>query len=95
MPINEQDRNTTAPISREAAYNHIKFTDNSKHTTGHGPAHLKDKIQPHPPEHRNQSPPPGDPHKPLNQPHLLGADTKNNGSYKPAACENETSNTVR
>ena len=26
----------------------------------------------------------------MNQPHPLGADTKNNGNYEPAACEKET-----
>ena len=40
--------------------------------------HQKDKIQPHSPEHRHQSPPPGSLHNPLNQPYQLGADTKNN-----------------
>ena len=63
-------------------------------TTGRSPAHQKDKIQPHPPEHRHQFPPLGILHKPLNQPHPLGADTKNNGNYEPAACEKETPNTV-
>ena len=46
--------------------------------------------QPQPPEHRHQSPPPGSLHNPMNQPHPLGADTKNNGNYEPAACEKET-----
>ena len=65
-----------------------------QNTTGCGPAHQKDKIQPHPPEHRPQSPPPGSLYNPLNQPKPLGADTKNNGNYEPAACEKETPNTV-
>ena len=30
---------------------------------------------------------------PLTQPYPLGTDTKNNGKYKPAACERETPNT--
>ena len=51
-------------------------------------------MQPHPTEHRYQSPPPGSIHKSLNQPHPLGADTKNNGNYEPAACEKETPNTL-
>ena len=55
-------------ISREAAKNLSKVTDTPKHTTRHGPAHQKDKIQPHPPEHRHHSPPPGSLHNPLNQP---------------------------
>ena len=50
-------------------------------------------MQPHLPEHRHQSPPPGSLHKPLNQPYPLGTDTKNNGNYEPAACEKETPNT--
>ena len=37
---------------------------------------------------------PGSLHKPLNQPHSLGADNKNNGNYELAACEKETPNTV-
>ena len=94
MPNNEQDRNTTPSISREAAKNHNKFTDTTKHTTGRGPAHQKDKIQPHPPEHRHQSPPPGSLHNPLNQPYPLGTNTKNNGNYEPAACKKEKPNTV-
>ena len=61
-----------------------------KHTTRHSPAHHKHKIQLHPPEQRHQSPPSESLHKPLNQPHSLGADTKNNGNYEPAACEKET-----
>ena len=44
------DMNTTPPISREAAWNHNKVTDTPKHTTRCGPAHHKDKIQPHPPD---------------------------------------------
>ena len=52
------------------------------------------KIQPHPPEHRHQSPPPGSLHNPLNQPYPLGADTKNNGKYKHAGFKKETPNTV-
>ena len=52
--------------------------------TGYGPAHQKDKIQPHLPEHKHQSPPPGSLHNPLNQPYPLGEDTKNNGNYEPA-----------
>ena len=81
------------PISREAAENHSKFTNTPNHTTRCGPAHQKEMIQPHPPEHRHQSPPPGSLHNPLNQPHPLGAHTKNNGNYKRAACEKETPNT--
>ena len=59
----------------------------TKQSTGHSPAHQKDKIQPHPPEHRHQSPSPGSLYNPLNQPYPLGADTKNNGNYEPTACE--------
>ena len=55
---------------------------------------LTRKIQTHPPEHRHQSPPPGKLHKPLSQSHQLGADTKNNRKYEPAAWEKETTNTV-
>ena len=58
--------------------------------TGLSPADQKDKIQPYPPEHRHQSPPPGSLHRLLNQPYRLGADTKNNGNNKPAACKKET-----
>ena len=65
---NEQERNTTPSISKEAAYNHKKATDTPKHTTTRGPAYQKDKIQPHPSEHRHYSPPPGSLHNPLNQP---------------------------
>ena len=82
--------NTTSPISREATENHTKFTNTLKHTTGCSPAHQKDKIQPHPPEHRHQSLPPGSLHNPPNQVYPLGADTKNNGNYEPAACKKET-----
>ena len=94
MPNNQQDRNTATPISTEAAQNHNKATDTPKHTTRRGPAHQRDKIQPHPPEHRHQSPPPGSLHNPLKQPQLLGTDTKNNGNYELAACEKETPNTI-
>ena len=69
-------------------------SDTPKHTTRRGPAHQKDKYQPHPPEHRHWSPPAGSLHNTLNQPYPLGADTKNNGNYEPAACEKETPNTV-
>ena len=31
----------------------LKVTDTPKHTTGRGPAHQKDQIQPHQPEHRH------------------------------------------
>ena len=55
------------------------FTDTQKHTTRHGPAHQKDKIQPHAPEHRHNSLPTGSLHNALNQPYPLEADTKNNG----------------
>ena len=54
----------------------------------------RDKIRAHPPEHRHQFPPPGSLHNPLNQTYPLGADTKNNGNYDPAACEKETPNTA-
>ena len=96
MPQDKQlaRENTTPPISREAAQNHTKFTDTPKHTTECSSAHQKDKIQPHLPEHRNQSPPPGSLHKSLNQPYPLGADTKINSNYEPATCEKETPNTV-
>ena len=94
MPNNYQDRNTNPPISRDVFQNHTKFTDTPKHTAGHSPGHKKDKFQPHLPEHRHQSPPPGSLHKPLNQTYPLGADTKNNGNYEPAACKKETPNTV-
>ena len=70
------------------------FTDTPKNTTGHNPAHQRDKIHPHPPEHRHQSPPPGSLHNPMNEPYPLGAETKNNGKYAPAVCEKETLNTV-
>ena len=53
MPNNKQDRNTTPSISTEAVKNHSKATDTPKHTTRRGPAHQKDKIQPHPPEQRH------------------------------------------
>ena len=53
MPNNQQDRKTTPSISTEAAENHNKATDTPKHTTRRAPAHQKDKIQPHPPEHRH------------------------------------------
>ena len=94
MPNNYEDRNTTPPIRREAVQNHNKFTDTTKHTIGCGTSHKKDKIQPHLPEHRHQSPPPGSLCNPLNQPHPLGTDTKNNGKYEPAACEKDIPNTV-
>ena len=45
-------------------------------------------------EHRNESPPPGSLHNPLNQTKPLGADTKNNRNDKHAACKKETPNTV-
>ena len=44
------------------------------------------------PEHRQQSPPPGSLHNPLNQPYPLVTDTKNNRNYEPAACEKKTPN---
>ena len=95
MPNNVQDRNKTPTISREAVYNNNKVTNTPKHTTRGGPAQQKDKIQPHPPEHRYQSPLPGSLHNPLRQPEPLGADTKNNGNYESAAFEKkETPNTV-
>ena len=53
MPNNYQDRKTNPAISREAAENHNKATETPKHTTKCGPAHEKDKIQPHPLEHRH------------------------------------------
>ena len=34
------------------------------------------------------------PTQPTNQPYPLGADTKNNRNYKPAACKKEIANTV-
>ena len=95
MPNNQQDRNTAPSISRQAAKNHNKATDTPKYKTRRGCAHQKDKIQPHPPELRHQSPQTGSLHNPLNQPQPLGTDTKNNGNYEPAACEKETPNTVR
>ena len=48
MPNNYQHRNTTPPISRDAAKNHTKFTDTPKHTTG---------LQPCPPERQDLAPP--------------------------------------
>ena len=51
-----------------------------QHTTRHGPAHQKDKIQPHPPEHRHQSPPPGSLRNPMNQPYPLGQTPKTTGT---------------
>ena len=72
----------------------VSSQDTPKHTTGRSPAHQKDKIQPHPPQHRYQSPPPGSLQNALNQTYPLGADTKNNGNYEPAACKKETPNTV-
>ena len=83
-------------IGKECAMyclNH-KFTDTPKHITGGDPAHQKDKIQPHSPEYRHQSPPPGSLNNPLNQIYLLGADTKNNGNYEPAGWEKVAPNTV-
>ena len=65
-----------------------------QNTTRRGPTHQKDKIQPHPPEHRHQSPPQGSLHNTLNQPYPMETDTKNKGNYKPEACEKETPNTV-
>ena len=56
------------PLAERLPKNHNKVTDTPKHTIGCSPAHQKDKIQPHPPEHRHQSPPPGNLHNPLNQP---------------------------
>ena len=61
--------------------------ETTKHTIRGGPSHQKDKIQPHPPEHRHQSPPPESLHNPLNQPYPLGTDTKNNRNYEPADCK--------
>ena len=72
----------------------IISSDTPKHTKGRGLAHQKDKIQPHPLEHRHYSPPPGNLHNSLNQSYPLGADTKNNENYEHAACEKETPNTV-
>ena len=88
-PKNKQDRNTTSPTSREADWNYNSFTDTPKHTTRHSPAHQKDKIQPHPPEHRHQTPPPGSLQNTLNQSYRLGAETNNNRNYEPAACERD------
>ena len=67
MPNNEKDRNTATSIIREDALNHIKATDNQQNTTRRGAAHQKDKIQPHPPEHRHTSLPPRSLHNPLNK----------------------------
>ena len=87
MPNNQQDRNTTPPISREASRSHTNFTNTAKHTTRCSPAHHKEKIQLHPQEHRHQSLPPGSLHKPLNHLHPLGEDTNNDRNYERAASE--------
>ena len=47
----------------------------------------EDKIQPHPSEHRHQSPPPRSLHNPLNQPYPLGADTKNKGELQTCSLQ--------
>ena len=94
--------NTKQPARQEHKPTHYhigclsptKFTDTPKRMIGHGPVHQKEKIQSLQPEHRHQSPPPGSLHKPLNQPHPLERDTKNNGNYEPAAYKKETPNTV-
>ena len=52
------------------------------------------EIQDLAPTTRTQSLTPGNHHKPLNQTHRMGADTKNNGNYDHAGCENKTSNKV-
>uniref|UniRef100_A0A8C9BMM0 KRAB domain-containing protein n=1 Tax=Phocoena sinus TaxID=42100 RepID=A0A8C9BMM0_PHOSS len=44
--------------------------------------------------HRYQSLPPGSLHKPLDQSHPLGAETRSKRKYDPAACRKETTNTV-
>ena len=99
-PVLDTPCNTTSKTGTQlqplagSCLNHTKFTDTPKYTTKPDPAHQKDKIQPHSPEHRHLSPQPGALHNPLNQPHPLGADTKNNRNYEPTACEKETTNTV-
>ena len=40
------------PLTERLPKNHNKATDTPKHTTRCGRAHQKDKIKPHPPEHR-------------------------------------------
>ena len=51
-----------------------------KHTTKRGPADQKDKSQPHPPEHRHQSPPPGSLHNTLHQPYHWEKTPKTTGT---------------
>lgn len=41
---NQQDSNTAPPISRQAAWNWAKLIDTPKHTTWHGPAHLRKTL---------------------------------------------------
>ena len=94
MTNNKEDMNTNPPISRGAAYNHNKFTNTPKHMNRCGPVYQKDKIQPHPTEHRHQSLPPGSLHNPLNKLYPLGGETKNKGNYELSACEKKTLNTV-
>ena len=68
-----------------------------RHTKTHyltWPAHQKEEIQLHPPEHRYESLPPGTLHKPLDQTYPQGANTRSKRNYDPEACRKETSNTV-
>ena len=54
------------------------------------PPERQDTAQPT--EHLQHSLPPGSLHKPLNQPHPLGADSKNKGNYETLACKKEIPN---
>ena len=51
-------------LLRHASLCHCRVAP--KHITGCGSAHPNNKIQPYPPEHRHQFPPPGSLHKPQN-----------------------------
>ena len=61
--------------------------DTTKHTSRYSTAQQRKNIQLHPPEHRQQSPLQGNPHKALVQTHPMGADTTSKRNYDLAEKE--------
>lgn len=91
-PNNQQGGNTTPSISRQVAKSHPKPIATSKYTPLHSPAHQRDKTQLHPAVGRHQSLPPRSLHKPPEQSHPPGEDTRSKRGCSTAACGKEATN---
>ena len=83
-------KETSLNFKRCAAQSHTKPIGTPRLTTGHFIELQREEIHLHSPEHQHKFPQPGNPGKPLVQPHPQEADSTTNRKHNLPSCRNGT-----